>query len=140
MFVPVVFQSNASVAQSMPVENNRSPTLTTNAKYMATCISTNTEKHPYAQNGFSIRRLTPLECERLQGFPDNWTLIPTRKARKVQRDMEIYLMRKRPDLSPEQIKLLAADSPRYKAIGNSMAVPVMRWIGERIKMVDSLKL
>lgn len=54
-----------------------------------------------------VRRLTPLECERLQGFPDGWTLIPWKKG-----------------LSP--------DTLRYKAIGNSMAVPVMRWIGERI--------
>lgn len=54
-----------------------------------------------------VRRLTPRECERLQGFPDDWTLVPHRGKP-------------------------AADSPRYKAIGNSMAVPVMRWIGERI--------
>ena len=58
-----------------------------------------------------IRRLTPLECERLQGFPDNYTQIEWRGK------------------SAEQ----CPDSLRYKAIGNSMAVPVMRWIGERIK-------
>lgn len=62
----------------------------------------------------AVRRLTPVECERLQGFPDNYTNIPWRKK----------------DESP--------DGPRYKALGNSMAVPVMRWIGERIKMVDGL--
>jgi len=62
----------------------------------------------------SVRRLTPRECERLQGFPDDYTLIPYRNK-------------------------LAADGPRYKAMGNSMAVPVMRWIGERIKMVDSMQ-
>ncbi len=60
-------------------------------------------------NGIVVRRLTPLECERLQGFPDNYTNIP-RAKRKT---------------SP--------DAPRYKAIGNSMAVPVMRWIGKRIQ-------
>lgn len=54
-----------------------------------------------------VRRLTPLECERLQGFPDGWTDIPG-----------------------------ASDTARYKALGNSMAVPVMRWIGERIDKVD----
>ena len=59
----------------------------------------------------TIRRLTPLECERLQGFPDNWTQIPYRG--------------KQADECP--------DSARYKAIGNSMAVPVMKWIGERIR-------
>jgi DNA (cytosine-5)-methyltransferase 1 len=54
-----------------------------------------------------VRRLTPVECERLQGFPDNYTNIPG-----------------------------ASDSPRYKALGNSMAVPVMKWLGERIQMVE----
>ena len=58
-----------------------------------------------------IRRLTPLECERLQGFPDNWTQIEWRGKPAEQ----------------------CPDSLRYKAIGNSMAVPVMRWIGKRIK-------
>lgn len=54
------------------------------------------------------RRLTPLECERLQGLPDNWTYVPYKRG-------------------------WASDEPRYKAIGNSMAVPVVRWIGERIQ-------
>lgn len=62
------------------------------------------------QNGWAVRRLTPRECERLQGFPDDWTLIPW-KGRPA-------------DECP--------DGPRYKAIGNSMAVPVMRWIFERM--------
>jgi len=61
----------------------------------------------------AVRRLTPVECERLQGFPDNWTLVPHRGKP-------------------------AADGPRYKAIGNSMAVPVMRWIGERIAAVEAI--
>lgn len=64
----------------------------------------------------AIRRLTPVECERLQGFPDGFTAIPWRK--KGAED--------------------CPDGPRYKALGNSMAVPVMRWIGERIQMVDDL--
>ena len=64
----------------------------------------------------AVRRLTPVECERLQGFPDDYTQIPWRN--------------KLPENCP--------DGPRYKAMGNSMAVPVMRWIGERIKMVDAL--
>ena len=62
------------------------------------------------QYGMQVRRLTPIECERLQGFPDNHTMISWRG--------------KDADECP--------DGPRYKAIGNSMAVPVMRWIGERI--------
>jgi DNA (cytosine-5)-methyltransferase 1 len=61
-----------------------------------------------------VRRLTPMECERLQGFPDSYTLVPHRGKP-------------------------AADGPRYKALGNSMAVPCMHWIGSRIKMVESIK-
>jgi site-specific DNA-cytosine methylase len=61
-----------------------------------------------------VRRLTPVECERLQGFPDGYTNIPWRGK-------------------PE-----SPDGPRYKALGNSMAVPVMRWIGERINEVNKL--
>jgi DNA (cytosine-5)-methyltransferase 1 len=54
--------------------------------------------------------LTPTECERLQGFQDGYTNIPWRKA------------------------IDSPDGPRYKSLGNSMAVPVMKWIGERIKL------
>ena len=61
----------------------------------------------------AVRRLTPRECERLQGFPDDYTLITFRGK-------------------------LAADGPRYRALGNSMAVPVMAWIGRRIELVDRL--
>ena len=63
--------------------------------------------------GSAVRRLTPRECERLQGFPDDYTLVDHRKKP-------------------------AADGPRYKALGNSMAVPVMQWIGKRIQLVDDL--
>jgi DNA (cytosine-5)-methyltransferase 1 len=74
-------------------------------------------KGPHAvQHTMAIRRLTPKECERLQGFPDDWTKIPYRN--------------KPADQCP--------DGPRYKACGNSMAVPVMRWIGQRIEYVESL--
>ena len=66
--------------------------------------------------GMAVRRLTPTECERLQGFPDGFTQIPYRN--------------KPADKCP--------DGPRYKALGNSMAVPVMRWIGERIQAVEAL--
>ncbi|EOJ8452776.1 Dam family site-specific DNA-(adenine-N6)-methyltransferase [Escherichia coli] len=79
-----------------------------------------------------IRRLTPVECERLQGFPDGHTLIPTEKRKKVSSDELAYLRNNYPDLSEEEAAMLAADGPRYKAIGNSMAIPVMRWIGDRI--------
>ena len=61
-----------------------------------------------AIHNMRVRRLTPMECERLQGFPDNYTNTPT-----------------------------SSDTTRYKALGNSMAVPVMKWIGQRINEVDN---
>lgn len=67
-----------------------------------------------AQGRMVVRRLTPMECERLQGFPDNWTKVPYRGKPAEE----------------------CPDGPRYKAIGNSFAVPVVRWIGERIAMAD----
>ena len=66
---------------------------------------------PAVAQAMTVRRLTPRECERLQGFPDDWTLIPWRK--------------KPADECP--------DGPRYRALGNSMAVNCMEWIGERIQ-------
>ena len=73
-------------------------------------LSCHSKKDPPVVSGPVVRRLTPRECERLQGMPNDWTLVPYRG--------------KPADECP--------DGPRYKAIGNSMAVPVMRWIGERI--------
>lgn len=63
-------------------------------------------------DAFAVRRLTPVECERLQGFPDGYTDVPWHGSEH------------------------APDSKRYKALGNSMAVPVMRWIGQGIDLVD----
>jgi DNA (cytosine-5)-methyltransferase 1 len=82
------------------VGNNISPTLRSggDGKYPSHSVATN----------MAVRRLTPVECERLQGFPDNYT----------------------------NIKDKCPDGPRYKAMGNSMAVPVMQWIGKRIQMVE----
>ena len=71
---------------------------------------TATDRHAVS-DGLQVRRLTPTECERLQGFPDNHTQIPWRGKPAAD----------------------CPDGPRYKAIGNSMAVPVMRWIGRKIK-------
>ena len=65
---------------------------------------------------YIVRRITPRECERLQGFADDWTLVPYR-GRTADR---------------------CPDRPRYKAMGNSMAVPVVRWIGRRIEAFDIL--
>jgi DNA-cytosine methyltransferase len=74
------------------------------------------KQQSYIRESTTVRRLTPRECERLQGFPDDWTKIPWRGATAEN----------------------CPDGPRYKACGNSMAVPVMRWIGERIEMVEAM--
>lgn len=82
------------------------------------------------QAGAQVRRLTPMECERLQGFPDNYTRIPMRlyKQRKITKN--------RPADMWEKVEggwmLMAADGPRYKAIGNSKATTVVQWIAKRI--------
>ncbi len=75
--------------------------------YTQNCV----DVHGVMTSDYQVRRLTPRECERLQGFPDDYTLIPIRG--KPASD--------------------CPDGPRYKALGNSMAVPCMRWIGERIE-------
>ncbi|TPM39601.1 DNA (cytosine-5-)-methyltransferase [Mesorhizobium sp. B2-3-4] len=67
----------------------------------------------YVQQGWAVRRLMPVECERLQGFPDGYTDVPYRGKP-------------------------AADGPRYKALGNSWAVNVARWVGRRIEMVEQI--
>lgn len=64
----------------------------------------------YLATTIAVRRLTPRECERLQGFPDDYTLITSKTA----------------------------DGPRYKMLGNSMAVPVIRWLAGRILMIDAM--
>ncbi len=86
----------------------------------------------------AVRRLTARECERLQGLPDDYTLNPNYR-RKLRAD-EIEEMAPYLGISLEEARRLGAtpDGPRYRAIGNSMAVPVMRWIGCRIQMVDSI--
>ena len=71
-----------------------------------------TEAAMHVMHGMAVRRLTPRECERLQGFPDGYTDVTYRNKP-------------------------AADGPRYKALGNSMAVPVMAWIGKRIAEVEA---
>ena len=79
-------------------------------------ISANPNATAAVAAGMKVRRLTPRECERLQGFPDDFTKIPYRN--------------KPASYCP--------DGPRYKALGNSMAVPVMKWIGERIERVTRI--
>jgi DNA (cytosine-5)-methyltransferase 1 len=74
---------------------------------------TNGGGHQAVMSGMQVRRLTPRECERLQGAPDDYTAIPQRGKP-------------------------AADGPRYKALGNSWAVPCARWIGQRIEQVETV--
>ncbi|MCT5074018.1 DNA cytosine methyltransferase [Pseudomonas aeruginosa] len=94
----------------------------------------------------AVRRLTPRECERLQGFPDDYTLIPWAAYQKAMRAAEAILPRTatQDEVLRARIAALYAcdvskeaadecpDGPRYKAIGNSKAVPVVRWIGKRL--------
>jgi len=88
----------------------------------------------------AVRRLTPRECERLQGFPDDYTLIPWRTYQHAQRKGVSYesLLAERGMRFREPAGEECPDGPRYKALGNSMAVPVMRWIGERIEAVAAI--
>jgi DNA (cytosine-5)-methyltransferase 1 len=94
-----------SRARSLGMQDECTPTLSS--------ADSGTQLAPGLLQGMQVRRLTPRECERLQGFPDDYTLIPYR-GKPV------------------------ADGPRYKALGNSFAVPVVRWIGQRIQFVDSI--
>ena len=92
-------------AHSIGYENEMAPTLE---------AGSGGNNKPAVHHGMAVRRLTPVECERLQGFPDNYTDIqPKGKA--------------------------TPDGPRYKALGNSMAVPVMAWIGKRIQEVEQMQ-
>jgi DNA (cytosine-5)-methyltransferase 1 len=85
------------------------------ASYAKQVDSSDTSNGPpnLLRSAMAVRRLTPRECERLQGFRDDYTLVEYRGR-------------------------MASDGPRYKALGNSMAVPVMRWIGQRIAVVDEV--
>ncbi|MCL2000196.1 MAG: DNA cytosine methyltransferase, partial [Planctomycetes bacterium] len=83
-------------------------------------------------DSLAVRKLTPRECERLMGLPDDWTLIPYGKGRKLKdiKEMAAYW-----GVTPEVARTLAADSHRYRSIGNGMAVPVVWWIGKRIEWI-----
>lgn len=96
-------RGQGSAAGTIGYDENLSPTLN--------AADSGSNRTPTFMTGMQVRRLTPRECERLQGFPDDYTLVPF-------------------------CGKPAADGNRYKALGNSMAVPVMRWIGECINMVE----
>jgi DNA (cytosine-5)-methyltransferase 1 len=110
---PVAFAENFTAVR----EAATAPAMTTsgyspaqNAGGIAIGTDASGRNTPMLQTAMQVRRLTPVECERLQGFHDNFTRIPWKK--KPAED--------------------CPDGPRYKALGNSMAVPCMKWIGERI--------
>jgi len=105
MAVAAFSAGNTAKAGSIGYVEEQAPTLRAGAS--------GTNMTPTLHQGMEVRRLTPIECERLQGFPDNYTRIPYRG--KPAGD--------------------CPDGPRYKALGNSMAVPVMRWIGGRLDAV-----
>lgn len=111
--VPIAFGWQNSASQGDSVSEDVTPTLDKSKTPALMLQRSQTQAVSYQS---AVRRLTPVECERLQGFPDNFTAIPWKKK------------------GPEQ----CPDGPRYKALGNSMAVPVMRWIGERIQLVEDL--
>ncbi len=134
--VPMAFQAQASVTQSMNL-SEQSPSLD-KSKIPAVAAfksgqgskagsigyeeeisptlgaaDSGTNRTPALLSGMAVRRLMPVECEKLQGFPPEYTLVPYRGKP-------------------------AADGPRYKALGNSMAVPCMYWLGQRIQMVEEI--
>lgn len=99
--------------ETLTFKSDSNPQFMAFAKNISSTLTTKCQSFAFLKKN-KVRRLTPVECERLQGFPDNWTRIAYRN--------------KPPEDCP--------DGPRYKAIGNSWAVPVVRWIGERIKEFD----
>jgi DNA (cytosine-5)-methyltransferase 1 len=105
---PAMHQGGAAIVQAVVA-----PTLTAANDPSRSPQSSEVTQQVYSvyQSSMAVRRLTPVECERLQGFPDNYT----------------------------NIKQKCPDGPRYKALGNSMAVPVMAWIGARIQQYEDMQ-
>jgi len=92
---------------------------------------------------YVIRRITPTESERLQGFPDGWTSLEGCDVDAITDKVAAslgYDEKKKAALRRKVAKWSRAtpDGPRYKAVGNSMAVPCMRWIGERISLARKI--
>ena len=117
--VPPTILAMASAAANAEIAEDLSPTILSINEHPIIYISDDNAKAEdfiVDCSNYIVRRLTPRECERLQGFPDDWTRIPY-KGKPAER---------------------CPDGPRYKACGNSMAVPVMRWIGERIDFVEDV--
>ena len=111
----VAYSFDSLASNSMKSSN---PVSGCNMVDVAKCIDAGGNTAPSLVQTMQVRRLTPTECERLQGFPDGWTAIPWKK-----KDAED-----------------CPDGPRYKALGNSMAVNCMEWLGERIQKFDQSSL
>jgi DNA (cytosine-5)-methyltransferase 1 len=107
---PAMHQGGTAIVQSVVA-----PTLTAANDPSRSPQSSEVTQQVYSvyQSSMAVRRLTPIECERLQGFPDSYTDIKSKNKP-------------------------TPDGPRYKALGNSMAVPVMAWIGQRIQEVEAI--
>ncbi|MCR4288452.1 MAG: DNA cytosine methyltransferase [Deltaproteobacteria bacterium] len=111
-----------TVTGGPPFSRTGNERVETEAVIVAKCLTArgaggqnlNAEHGTFIPSGHKVRRFTPRECERLQGFSDDYTNIPWRG------------------------KPHSPDGPRYKALGNSMAVPVVKWLGQRIDMVNKL--
>lgn len=106
----------------------------------ALAASSGAKQQNYVQVAYDVRRLMPVECERLQGFPDGHTDLTGADPdelfeRMVREDMD-EAERKKLRTKLRKWCKECPDTPRYKACGNSMAVPVMRWIGERIQATE----
>jgi len=99
-------RSSGRMGSGIGKPNDPSPTLSENHHHGVFTENT----------GMSVRRLTPRECERLMGFPDDFTRIPYR-GKGIEK---------------------CPDGPRYAALGNSIAVPVLKWIGDRIQLVEEM--
>ena len=89
-------------------------------------------------DGWRVRRLTAVECERLQGVPDRYTHIELkrRQRKEISAELAAYWRSQAPDLTDEQLLHLCADSPRYRVLGNSYARNFIRWVAWGIKVVD----
>ena len=118
--VPVAFSAgNSGESYGIALSEDHTPPLrsgssgTNQIPTIAFTCNSSGRSAPNVMHASAIRRLTPIECERLQGFEDSYTAVPYRGKP-------------------------AADGPRYRALGNSMAVPVVRWIGERIARVEEV--
>jgi len=124
-----------AVAYSTKLHNTSSNNAGKLFRERTTCLDANSPA-PALLTPNQVRRLTPRECERLQGAPDDWTLVPklgkARKQRKNEPDAHYADYMQRHSGSADNGPRLA-DGPRYRLLGNSFAVPNIRWIGKQIQ-------